>query len=260
MGQEYNVLKSSKFDKLGLTKIDYSLKLTCSDEFDYANFYVVNTGSQSIKDCKVLFSGYFKLNYGSTLPQILSIPIMSNEQFLGFVVIKYIVKLIDNIDSDFKNKIENAKFNEKKIDKIQSTWTEIINAVGKETAGVILFKNIFMVSPIAMHYFPESWKKDGEIYQNRVFRQHCIKVIEAVSAAISLLKDGAKLTQVLTELGKTHETNGIVPDAYPIVGNAVNATICIAMGDQCTVEVLDTYTLFYNTGANLMIGGYLNKK
>jgi len=52
------------------------------------------------------------------------------------------------------------------------------------------------------------------------------------------------LTKTLTELGAMHERKGIPAGAFPIVGNALNATLEAALGKDCSIEIINFFSLF----------------
>jgi len=87
-----------------------------------------------------------------------------------------------------------------------------------------------------------------------------VKVVNAITNAISLLDDVPKLTKLLSELGLMHEKIGFPAKAYSIVGSALNATLESLLGAACDIEVLNEFSLLFNTATNLMLNGYINYK
>lgn len=85
-------------------------------------------------------------------------------------------------------------------------------------------------------------------------------MVNAITNAISLLDDGPKLTKLLSELGLMHEKKGIPAKAYSIVGSALNATLESLLGVTCDIEILNEFSLLFNTATNLMLNGYVNYK
>eukprot|EP00522_Entomoneis_paludosa_P009408 CAMPEP_0172440746 /NCGR_PEP_ID=MMETSP1065-20121228/1363_1 /TAXON_ID=265537 /ORGANISM="Amphiprora paludosa, Strain CCMP125" /LENGTH=148 /DNA_ID=CAMNT_0013189739 /DNA_START=26 /DNA_END=469 /DNA_ORIENTATION=- len=126
---------------------------------------------------------------------------------------------------------------------VVETWGEIQKIPEyEEVAGVLLFKNIFKVEPAAQNIFSFGQEFDigsEKIFEDRRFIAHAKTVIGMVTAAIGLLEKGEmeKLINVLRDLGARHVSYDVVPEHYPIVGEALITTLAAALGDSFTAEV-----------------------
>lgn len=77
------------------------------------------------------------------------------------------------------------------------------------------------------------------MYNDKRFVRHASTVIKMVTAAVWLLEQGEmeKLIAVLKDLGARHVTYNVLPEHYPIVGEALITTLSQALGDAFTEEV-----------------------
>lgn len=99
--------------------------------------------------------------------------------------------------------------------------------------------------------------ENGKIlHSDNVFKAHSVKFIDAFSDGIELLDQPEKLRKLLNELGAVHEQKRIPISGFPVFGNALYATIKEILGNECSIELVNFFSLFYNEGTNLMIEGY----
>ena len=78
------------------------------------------------------------------------------------------------------------------------SW-KIVDDIGSETVGVILFKNIFTIAPGALDLF--SFKNEPDIYESRSLKNHGRIVVETVGRVVGGLYDLESLIPVLKTLG-----------------------------------------------------------
>jgi len=101
--------------------------------------------------------------------------------------------------------------------------------------------------------------KDGQIlHSDNVFKAHSVKFVNAVTDSIELLDQPEKLKKVLNELGALHEQKNIPISGFTMFGNAFIATIQQILDRECSIEIVNFFSLFYNEGTNLMVDGYKN--
>ena len=118
-----------------------------------------------------------------------------------------------------------------KIKLIRESW-EAAMTLGDTNVGVLLFKNIFTIAPGALQLF--SFKDTRNLYENPKFKNHAKKVVNTVGVAVGLIDNLEELVPILQELGKTHVPRDVLPEHYPIVGQALLDTLEAGLGDKCT--------------------------
>jgi len=64
---------------------------------------------------------------------------------------------------------------------IHETWA-LVEKIGLEKFGVVMFKNIFKVAPEALQLFP--FKDVPNLYQSDIMKSHALKVVTAIGKAI----------------------------------------------------------------------------
>ena len=81
------------------------------------------------------------------------------------------------------------------------------------------------------------------------------KLAAALTAAIGLLDDEARLRPVLSGLGQKHARFNLAPEHYAVVGEALLWTLAQTFGDAFTPEVRSAWTEFYGLVAETMLAG-----
>jgi hemoglobin-like flavoprotein len=82
------------------------------------------------------------------------------------------------------------------------------------------------------------------------------KLLAALILVMQHLRNPAALGTALRELGGRHETYGVKPQHYPMVGNALLNTFAAFLDDQWTVEVEQAWTDAYGAIVSLMLEGH----
>lgn len=194
-----------------------------------------------------------KIDYTSNKPQTMTVPLMKSEDILGLLSVEYTVLDVDvNADSLIKEQVSIldelvtiASMTGNKISEIQRVWKGMVAKVGNVKLGVVLFKNVFALAPNMQDYFTAHHFEDGKMLDSdNVFKAHSVKLINAVTDSIELLDQPDKLKKVLKELGALHEQKRIPTSAFPIFGNALNATIQANLGKECSIEIINFFSLF----------------
>ena len=106
--------------------------------------------------------------------------------------------------------------------KLVASW-KLVEALGLENFGCLLFKNIFTMAPEALQLF--SFKEEKDLYNSRAYKKHCRFVMEAIRAAVEELDDADALVRQLKRLGKSHAGLGVVSVHYDVVGKALMQTL-----------------------------------
>lgn len=96
-------------------------------------------------------------------------------------------------------------------------------------AGVLLFKNLFLLSPETLQLFP--FKDEEELYDSPKIKSHSAKVIGLFRFAVAGLADLERLRPTLQEMGKRHAGYGVKPRHYEVLGEALINTLKIALND-----------------------------
>lgn len=68
--------------------------------------------------------------------------------------------------------------------------------------------------------------------------------MNAISDTVNNLKNMEYLEMVLQNLGQTHQQYGIPKEAFPIVGNAISASLTGALGNQNSIEIQRLFIMF----------------
>jgi hemoglobin-like flavoprotein len=106
--------------------------------------------------------------------------------------------------------------------KLVASW-KLVESIGLEAVGCLLFKKIFTIAPGAIQLF--SFRDDENLYESRAFKKHCRFVMEAIRSAVEELDDAEALIRQLTRLGQAHQNLGIVGVHYEVVGQALMETL-----------------------------------
>merc|ERR1712232_1547885 len=110
-------------------------------------------------------------------------------------------------------------------------------------------------APAAIALF--SFKNDG-VEPTKLFRlgspatAHATKVVTTVGTAVSLLTDLPTLVPVLQALGLKHQSLGVAPEHYDIVGEAVIESLAVALGPNFTDPVKNAWLKIYTTVKTVM--------
>lgn len=136
-----------------------------------------------------------------------------------------------------------APLDDRDIDLVQQTFGRVA-MLGADTVGKVIFMKIFKKAPAAIALF--SFKADG-VEPTKLFRlgspatAHVTKVVTTVGTAVSLLRDLETLVPVLQGLGLKHQSLGIVPAHYDVVGEAVIESLAVALGANFTEPVKNAW-------------------
>ena len=99
---------------------------------------------------------------------------------------------------------------------------------------------------------------EGEaFYEHPAFVKHAVGVVRMLDAAVNMLGPDLDLVaSVLEGLGARHVAYGVIPDHYPIVGQALLATLEAALGkDGWTEDVKMGWTTIFSFVSSTMIKG-----
>ena len=159
--------------------------------------------------------------------------------------------LIDDEEFDLQPK-KLSQLTNQQIDLITESW-RIVDEIGSEAVGVILFKNIFTIAPSALELF--SFKDVPDLYESPQLKNHGRIVVETVGRAVGGLYDLEQLIPVLRTLGSQHIMRSVLPEHYPVVRDALIQTLSGALGDKWNDEVEIAWATAYKVIAETMAFG-----
>jgi hypothetical protein len=105
--------------------------------------------------------------------------------------------------------------------------------------------------------FTEGYEPDSDdLYTDPDFVKHATRVVRMLDIAVNMLgPDLEPVTMALEELGARHVHYGVVPDHYPIVGEALLATLEVALGEAWTPTVKEGWSGIYTFVSTTMTKG-----
>jgi len=122
-----------------------------------------------------------------------------------------------------------------------------------------LFKNIFKIAPGALQLF--SFKDEEDLYNCESLKKHGVRVVMTVDKAVQGLNDLGAIVPILQNLGKIHVDKGILPEHYPVVGQALLDTLEAGLGkDNFEGETKRSWEIVYGVISDTMIGDNYGKK
>ena len=118
---------------------------------------------------------------------------------------------------------------------------------------------IFEIAPVAkgLFYFTKGFDENDEsLYSSPQFLKHARGVVRMLDVAVNMLgPDLDPVSKALEELGARHAKYGVIPDHYPIVGEALLSTLEAALGDSWTPTVKEGWASIYAFVSSTMIRG-----
>ena len=99
------------------------------------------------------------------------------------------------------------------------------------------------------------------MYKNPRFLVHARRVVKMLDVAVDMLgPDLGPVSHALKLLGERHAAYGVIPDHYPIVGQALLSTLEAALGSSWTPPVQEGWAAIYGfVSATMMAGATSNK-
>jgi len=157
-------------------------------------------------------------------------------------------------DEDIQpNKVGAGIIPEETIATIIESWDKVAK-LGAEKVGVVLFKNIFKIAPQALELF--SFKDREDLYSSKELKMHGAAVVGAVGTAVAGLTDLKSIVPILQNLGMAHARKGILPEHYPIVGQALQNTLKAGLKADYTPAVKDAWDQVFKIVSDTMIGDF----
>ncbi|GJX16529.1 non-symbiotic hemoglobin 2 [Tanacetum coccineum] len=140
-----------------------------------------------------------------------------------------------------------AGFSEKQEALVKESWMVMKEDI--PALSLYLYKMILEIAPEARGLF--SFLKDttGLPQNNPKLKSHAVKVFKMVcEAAIQLREKGEVviLGSTLKYMGTVHVQKGIVDSQFEIIKEALIRTVEKAMGDKCSEEMKEAWSVAYD--------------
>lgn len=139
---------------------------------------------------------------------------------------------------------------QQQIDEVQQSWVAVESTLSHEAVGVLLYQNIFRISPEAEQLFPFAGMPD--LYNSPQLKKQGRDVVDAVAFAVKGLNELGTVVPVLQSLGTRHAGRGIVQAHYDVVGQALLATLEAGLGDAWSDELSLAWASVYGLVADTM--------
>ena len=133
---------------------------------------------------------------------------------------------------------------------------------------VVLHKTrIFEIAPGAKELFAFAKKNNDEedddderLYKDPRFLVHARRVVKMLDVAVDMLgPDLGPVSHALRLLGERHVAYGVIPEHYPIVGQALLSTLEAALGSSWTPPVQEGWAAIYGFVSATMVAGATSK-
>lgn len=142
---------------------------------------------------------------------------------------------------------------QQQIDEVQKSWDTVESKLSHEEVGVILYQNIFSISPESLKLFPfDGFFPLPDLYDTPQLKKQGRDVVDAVAFAVKGLNELDTVVPVLQSLGTRHAGRGIVQTHYDVVGQALIATLEAGLGDAWTDELSLAWTSVYGLVSDTM--------
>lgn len=124
--------------------------------------------------------------------------------------------------------------------------------------------SIFKIAPEAKGLFDFTKgyddANDEALYSDKDFLKHATRVVRMLDAAVNMLgPDLEPVSKTLEALGARHVAYGVVPEHYPVVGEALLTTLAAALGDAWTPTAQEGWKGIYSFVSATMIKGAKKK-
>ncbi|KAI7804069.1 cytoglobin 1, partial [Triplophysa rosa] len=103
---------------------------------------------------------------------------------------------------------------DEEVSVIQDTWRPVYEV--KEDAGVAVLVRFFTNTPSAKRYFDQfrDIQDPEEMRKNVQLRKHAVRIMTALNMLVVNLRDGDKVNNIFSQMGKTHALKHKVDPSY----------------------------------------------
>ena len=134
----------------------------------------------------------------------------------------------------------------------------------EEVAGVILFTHLFQQCPEAKELFGFPIEMDpgsDQMQTSKRFLKHAAYMIQMLDRAFNMLgPDAELLAEILGDLGKKHARMGVKEEMFPVMGEALIATMKEVLAENFTPDVEAAYKEVYNALATGIVKSMNSEK
>lgn len=93
----------------------------------------------------------------------------------------------------------------------------------------------------------EKYPEVRPLFANTNIPKQALMLADVLDTVIEGVEMGQDLTPILQTLGARHKTYGVLPEHYPMVGDALIATFQTKLGSQWTPAFQDAWTQAYTS-------------
>ncbi|KAJ1474763.1 globin-like protein [Baffinella frigidus] len=119
-----------------------------------------------------------------------------------------------------------------------------------EATGVAFFLKIFEIAPAALQLF--SFKDETPLEESAGLKLHATLVMRTVGTAVAGLKDIQSLVPTLVELAQRHSGWDVLPEHFPVVGEALLWAVGNALEERWVTEVKSAWEAVWGTIVSVM--------
>jgi nitric oxide dioxygenase len=126
---------------------------------------------------------------------------------------------------------------------VRSSFAQVVPFA--DVAGMLLFQRIFELAPQARPMFAADIAPQAK------------RTIAAVQTLVENLDAPDQVASLLRDLGARHAGYGVVPEHFPVVGEALLWTLEQGLGDAFTADVREAWAALWTVVAATMIDGLM---
>ncbi|CAN0422830.1 unnamed protein product [Laminaria digitata] len=124
---------------------------------------------------------------------------------------------------------------------IEASWKKVVEGFGVEDAGESFYSVLFEIAPYVEGLFTRSKRVQGEM------------LMGIVDSSVRLLNNLQDLVPLLIQLGLRHNAYKVRKEHFPVVGDALVATLSLALGKDFTAEMRQSWVAVYALMSNIMV-------
>ncbi len=122
---------------------------------------------------------------------------------------------------------------------VQSSFAKLIENIDR--AAALFFEQLFTLDPSLKPLFRSDLQGQGR------------KMIQTLLMIVNAINDPAAIRDLIEATSRRHVIYGVQREYYPIVGQALQATLRLSLGDACTPEVAEAWAAAYQSVAAVAI-------
>jgi len=123
--------------------------------------------------------------------------------------------------------------------RLKASWARVV-AFGAPVPG-FFYARLFLAYPQLRELFPVSMAAQQD------------RLVAALGRIVSTVDDGAAVAPIAAQLGRDHRKFAVRPEHYPMVGEALLATLEYFLGEDWTPELASDWAAAYTLVAEAMV-------